>query len=118
MLARAVVPDPCNPYPELPRGALRDLLAVTRMLYRATAELEPQNTVRLQALEQMGRTLQRVLKAACQYSGSPDHQTAWSAAERVTRELQALVAEGQLLAPLVDVTAKRVSRRNRPRMVT
>lgn len=97
-----------NPYPPLPLGAVRDLLGLTRGLYRATLADEPRDISRLESLEKVGKTLRAVLGAARAYPGTNDHLDAWAAAERATRELAA--AAGASLAPLVAATARRIRR--------
>jgi hypothetical protein len=99
-----------NPYPPLPLGALRDLLGITRALYRATVANDPRDVVRLQELEDIGKTLQAVLRAGRAHPGTIAHLEAWEAAERATKALGALVAQSMELAPLVEATARRVSR--------
>jgi hypothetical protein len=76
-----------NPYPPLPLGAVRDLLGITRAMYRATVADDPRDVCRLQALEDIGRTLRAVLSARRAH-GAPLLE----------------------LAPLVAATARRVSR--------
>ena len=39
-----------NPYPRLPRGAVRDLLGITRALYRSASLEDPLDPARLQAI--------------------------------------------------------------------
>lgn len=99
-----------NPYPPLPIGALRDLLGITRALYRATLDSEPRDEGRLQALGEIGRTLKAVLKQSHAPPGTIDHGTAWAAAERAARALTDLVDDEQRLGPVVAVTARRISR--------
>ena len=99
-----------NPYPPLPVGPLRDLLGVTRALYRAALEDSPRDPARLQALEDIGRTLKAVLRAARAHPGTITHGDAWLAAERSTKALRELVSESFLLAPVIAATARRVSR--------
>lgn len=98
-----------NPYPPLPVGALRDLLGITRALYRATLELEPRDEGRLQALQSIGRSLRTALRLSTAPPGTIDHGTAWAAAERATRDLGDLT-RGEPVGPLIGATARRVSR--------
>jgi hypothetical protein len=83
---------PWNPYPRVPFEAVRDLLAITRALYRATRGDDPQDTARLRALEEIGTMLRSVLGAATTHPGTIAHQNAWVAAERATQALSELVA--------------------------
>jgi hypothetical protein len=99
-----------NPYPPLPLGAVRDLLGITRAMYRATVADDPRDVCRLQALEDIGRTLRAVLSARRAPPGTIAHLEAWTAAEHATRALGELVGESLELAPLVAATARRVSR--------
>jgi len=99
-----------NPYPPLPVGALRDLLGITRALYRAALEEEPRDAARLQALEEIGRTLKAVLRASRAHPGTITHGDAWLAAERITKVLQEIVSDSTLLAPVIAATARRISR--------
>jgi hypothetical protein len=99
-----------NPYPPLPLAAVRDLLGIARAMYRATLADDPRDVVRLQALEDVGRTLQAVLGAGGAPPGTIPHVEAWTAAERATKALGELVMESTELAPLVAATARRISR--------
>ena len=99
-----------NPYPPLPLCAVRDLLGITRAMYRATVLDDPRNVCRLQVLEDIGRTLRAVLAAHGTPRGTIAHLEAWAAAERATQALGELVGESLKLAPLVAATARRVSR--------
>jgi len=99
-----------DPYPPLPIGALRDLLGITRALYRTTLVEDPRDASRLRALADIGRTLRAVLRAAHAQPGTIDHLNAWGAAERATRALGELVGESTPLAPVIAATARRISR--------
>lgn len=99
-----------NPYPPLPLGAIRDLLGITRALYRAALDADPKNVNHLQALEGIGKTLRAVLRADRAYPGTISHLDAWAAAERATKALGELVRESTPLSPLISATARRISR--------
>jgi hypothetical protein len=99
-----------NPYPPLPLEPLRDLLGITRALYRATRRATPQDAGRLQALEDIGMTLRAVLRASSAHPGTIDHLNAWAAAERATQALEELVDDSMPLGPLIASTARRISR--------
>lgn len=99
-----------NPYPPLPVGPLRDLLGITRALYRATRDTEPNDAARLAALEDIGRTLRAVLRASRAHPGTITHGEARLAAERATKALLELVGESMLLAPLIAAIARGISR--------
>jgi hypothetical protein len=61
---------------------VRDLLGITRALYRTTLVDEPRDVGRLQALEEIGTTLRAVLRAAHAHPGdqSPFGGVGWSRA--------------------------------------
>jgi hypothetical protein len=101
---------PWNPYPPLPREAVRDLLGITRAMYRAKLAEQPRDVVRLQALEDVGRELRAALRGSHGHPGTIQHQYAWEAAERATRALGELVGESMSVAPLVRATCARVKR--------
>ncbi len=99
-----------DPYPPLPLGAVRDLLGITRALYRAALMDEPRDAERLQALDRIGRMFQAVLGAAHAHRGTAPHVEAWAAAECATRALGDIVGESTLLGPVIAATARRLSR--------
>jgi hypothetical protein len=101
-----------NPYPRVPFEAVRDLLGITRALYRITRIDDPRDAERLRALEDVGRTLREVLAAATTHPGTIAHQNAWTSAERATKALGELVASTPL-APLVAATGLRIARPRR-----
>jgi len=98
-----------NPYPKLPVGALRDLLGITRAFYRAAHEAEPRDEQLLEALADVGKSLQAALVGARATPGTIQHGNAWAAAERASQALSGLVG-GQPLAPLVEATVRKFSR--------
>lgn len=100
-----------DPYPPLPLGALRDLLGITRALYRVALVQDPRDVARLQTLTDIGKTLRAVLRASRAHPGTIDHLEAWAAAERATAALGELVEETMPLAPLISAAASRISRR-------
>jgi len=99
-----------SPYPPLPLAAVQDLLGITRALYRLAMEAEPRDACRLQALEEIGRTLRAVLRERRAPAGTIDHGNAWAAAERATKALTVLVADSPVLAQLIGATARLVAR--------
>jgi hypothetical protein len=101
---------PWNPYPPLPREAVRDLLGITRALYRVTLAEDPRDVVRLQRLADIGRELRAALQGSQGHPGTIQHQYAWEAAERATRALGELVGDATPLEPLVRATCARVKR--------
>jgi hypothetical protein len=70
----------------------------------------PADLSRLQALEDIGRTLRAVLVAANAPPGTIDHVEAWIAAERVIKALGELVSASAPLASLVAAVVRRISR--------
>lgn len=98
-----------NPYPPLPIAAVRDLLGITRALYRATLAADPHDG-RLAALANIGKSLRAVLGAARAHPGTNDHLEAWAAAERATKALTELVGESMRLGPVIATTARCISR--------
>jgi len=85
---------------QLPRGLVRDLLGITRALYRAelAAGGDP---VRLQQLADVGGMLREALELS---RGEPDtlgHRAAWSWAEKATRALGEFVGETMPIAPAI-----------------
>lgn len=99
-----------DPYPPLPIGALRDLLGITRALYRTTVLESPRDVARLHALEEIGRTLRAVIRARHEHPGTVGHLNAWGAAERATQALGDLVGESTPLAPVIAAAARCISR--------
>ena len=99
-----------NPYPPLPVGAVRDLLGITRALYRTALNGDPRDVAKLQALADIGGTLRAALRAAPAPPGTIDHFNAWAAAERATKALGELVGDETPLGPLIAATAQRFSR--------
>jgi hypothetical protein len=94
-----------NPYPPLPRGALRDLLSLTRLLYRAAAEAEPRDEARLQTLQRIGLAFKEALqlpKGAV--PGTIAHGTAHAAVMMAIEQLKELV--GAELSPVLAATAR------------
>jgi hypothetical protein len=101
---------PWQPYPPLPRETVRDLLGITRALYRAT---DPRDVVRLQALTEIGRDFRNALRESRgKHPGTLPHIEAWVAANRATRALGELVAadESQPLAPIVRAVVAKMAR--------
>lgn len=101
-----------SPYPRVPFVAVRDLLGITRALYRIARADDPQDAERLRALEAVGTTLRQVLAATTTHPGTIAHQNAWEAAERATKALGELV-DSTPVAPLVAATGQRISRPRR-----
>lgn len=88
---------------------MRDLLVITRALYRAMFAANP-NDARLLALADIGNILKSVLAAAHAHPGTSDHLSAWGAAEQASRALCALVDESMRLGPVIAATTRRIVR--------
>lgn len=99
---------PWMPYPHLPRETVRDLLGITRALYRATLLNDPRDVVRLQALVDIGRDYRMALTKGRAHPGTIPHQEAWDAANRATKALCSLVEESMALAPLLRASAQKL----------
>src|SRR5688572_23894110 len=89
-----------NPYPPLPREAVRDLLGIVRAMYRATIARDPRDVVRLQTLTEIGRDFRAALAGAKGHPGTLPYQYAWEAAERATRRLGELVGDEKEAQPV------------------
>jgi hypothetical protein len=92
---------------------VRDLLGITRVLYRAELALPPPRAsrLRLDRLEEIGKQFGRALDLS---RGDPDtmgHRAAWSWAEQATRALGEFVGEEMPLGPVLQAAAKRLRRR-------
>lgn len=87
----------------LPRGIVRDLLGITRALYRAELALPPPRAdrLRLERLTEIGQQLRRALELS---RGQPDtmgHRAAWSWAEQATRALGEFVGDEMKLGEVL-----------------
>lgn len=97
-----------------PREAVRDLLGITRALYRGAAGRVSPDCVRVERLLQIGLLFREALEMGIKYA--PDTiggRAARAKAERATTALGEFVAESELMAPAVAATAERLSRRGR-----
>jgi hypothetical protein len=86
----------------LPRGIVRDLLAIARLLYRAELARKPDamQPARLARLEEIGKQLRLALNLS---KGEPDtmgHRAAWGWAEKATAALGEVVGAH---LPVADV---------------
>lgn len=94
----------------LPREVVRDLLGITRALYRAELALPPPraDALRLAKLAEIGTHFRRALDLS---KGEPDtmgHRAAWSWAERATVALADFVGETMTVAPAVRAAAAKL----------
>jgi hypothetical protein len=102
---------PWQPYPPLPRETVRDLLGITRALYRATLASDPGDVVRLQALADIGKDFRNALAdSRGTHPGTLKHIEAWVAAERAMKALGVVIGEDLLLAPIVKAVVGRMRR--------
>jgi hypothetical protein len=91
----------------LPRGVVRDLLGITRALYRAELALPPPRSdrLRLDRLEEIGKYFRRALDLS---GGKPDtmgHRAAWNWAERATQALGEFVGDDLRLGEVLRASA-------------
>jgi hypothetical protein len=93
----------------LPLAVVRDLLGITRALYRAE-RAKPQPDARmLGTLETIGRQLGQALELGKGAPGSMGARAAWGWAEKGCEALAVLVADLEL-APAVRATIERLER--------
>lgn len=85
---------------QLPRGVVRDLLGITRALYRAELAAGG-NPVRLQALVDIGRMLRTALELSRVEPDTIGHRAAWGWAGKATTALGDFVAANE--SPLAAV---------------
>jgi hypothetical protein len=101
---------PADTHGPFPFGPVRDLLGIARALYRA-AEGEPRRQAQLQ---QIGLGLRQALDLARRTEeGTLGRRGAWQQAERATKALGELVADGCAVESLVRATAASLRRRRR-----
>jgi hypothetical protein len=103
------------PFPRFPfpREAVRDLLGITRALYRSERAKPSPDPSRLARLEQIGRDYRQALDMGTRYE--PDTLAGRAArirAEGATEALGGLVSEtAELVAPAVAAAAQQLRRR-------
>jgi hypothetical protein len=98
---------PADTHGPFPFGAVQDLLAITRALYRASGD-EPQRQAELQ---QIGRGLREALELAKRSGpGTMGRRAAWDWANKGTKALGELVADGTRVEPLVRAVAAKLKR--------
>jgi hypothetical protein len=94
-----------------PRETVRDLLGITRALYRAEMALDmPLVETRCAQLEEIGKQYRLALKLAASGPGTMGHRAAWVWAEKATAALGQFVAGSSDLALMVSSSAERLSR--------
>ncbi|MEY2936956.1 MAG: hypothetical protein RL033_7705 [Pseudomonadota bacterium] len=92
---------------------MRDLLGITRALYRAELALPPPRAdkLRVDQLVEIGRMYRTALDLS---RGEPDtmgHRAAWSWAQKATAALCAFVGEELRLAPVLRSAARKLGPR-------
>jgi hypothetical protein len=103
---------PSDTHGPFPFVAVRDLLGIARALYRA-ADGEPRRQAEIQRI---GTELRDALALARRSGeGTMGRRAAWQKADRATRALGALVADGCAVEPLVQATATCLARGRRTR---
>jgi hypothetical protein len=97
---------PCDNHGPFPFGAVQDLLAITRALYRASPQ-----TDRSRRLKRIGEALRASIDLArASGEGTLGRRAAWSKAEAATAELGELVADGVTVETLVVAAAAKIRR--------
>lgn len=94
-----------------PREVVRDLLGITRALFRAERTKPSPDGASLERLRQIGLLYREALDLGTRYA--PDTMAGRAArtkAERATLALGEFVAESALMAPAVAATAERLRR--------
>jgi hypothetical protein len=92
-----------------PLEVARDLVAITRALYRAELAASPPNRRNVEALEQIGQELNLAIDLGKNSAGSLGCRAAWVWAEQATTKLGELVSNMQVL-PAVRATVARMKR--------
>jgi len=95
---------------QLPLAIIRDLLGITRALYRAELAAAPRDSRKLEALMQIGQELRLALDMGKNAPGSMGAVAAWSWAEQATFKLGEIVSD-MPVAPAVRASVTRMKRR-------
>jgi hypothetical protein len=90
---------------------VRDLLGITRALYRAEKRKRPLNAARLEQLLEIGKQLRLALDLSRYDSDTMGGRAARRWAEKATEALGQFVADSELMAPAVAAMAERLTRR-------
>lgn len=103
---------PCDTHGPFPRETIRDLLGITRALYRAErAAALPDGRERLDRLTEIGKHYRLALELALKCGpGTMGRRAAWAWAEKATEALGDFVAESAELASVVRASAQKLSR--------
>jgi hypothetical protein len=93
-----------------PREAVRDLLGITRALYRAEKARPNLDAARLECILEIGKQFRLALDLSRYDPDTMGGRAARSWAEKATQALGELVADSELMAPAVAATAERLRR--------
>jgi hypothetical protein len=96
-----------------PREAVRDLLGITRALYRGEVAKPNPDRAHVERLLQIGQLYRTALEMARYAPDTIGGRAARAKAERATLQLGEYVADAELIAPAVAATAAQLSRRRR-----
>lgn len=96
-----------------PREVVRDLLGITRALYRAEVAKPNPDRSRVERLLQIGQLYRTALEMAKYAPDTIGGRAARAKAERATAALGEYVADSELMAPAVAATAAGLRRRGR-----
>lgn len=105
---------PCDIHGAFPRETVRDLLGITRALYRAELAARPPHADprRIEHLEAIGKQLRLALDLATRCGPGPlGRRAAWSHAEPATAALGEYVSGALLLDDAVRATALKLRQR-------
>ena len=101
---------PADTHGPFPSEAIRDLLGLARVLYRAETAGPAPDASRLKRLEGIGKRLRQALDLAKCGDGTMGRRAAWMHAEDGARALGEFVADSMQLAPAVRATAAALER--------
>lgn len=90
---------------------MRDLLGITRALYRAEKRTRTLNAARLEQLLEIGKQLRLALDLSRYDADTMGGRAARRWAEQATETLGRFVADSELMAPAVAAMAERLRRR-------
>lgn len=93
-----------------PREVVRDLLGITRALYRAEKARSNLDAARLECLLEIGKQFRLALDLSKYDPDTMGGRAARGWAEKATRALGQFVADSELMAPAVAATAARLGR--------
>jgi hypothetical protein len=94
-----------------PREVVRDLLGITRALFRAERAKPNPDVTRVERLRQIGELYREAMDMGTRYGANTmAGRAARIKAERATTVLGEFVAESELMAPAVAASAERLRR--------